>query len=200
MSSKVLIVFAHPLFERSKTHKVLISYLKKVTRVTIHDLYQEYPEYFIKVEKEKELLSAHDIIIWQHPIYWYSCPPLLKQWIDQVLEVGWAYGKGGTALQGKKLMQIVSTGGSEHVYGPEGNNRYPLRTFLTPFEQTARLCGMDYVAPFVVHGTHRLTAEELEEYGRKCFFVVDKLANDPQFANQLLNKRYANDWLQNDNK
>ncbi len=70
--------------------------------------------------------------MWHHPIYWYSCPPLLKQWIDLVLEVGWAYGKGGEQLRGKWILNAVSSGGSREVYQEEGRNRYTLRQFLAP--------------------------------------------------------------------
>ena len=45
-----------------------------------------------------------------------------------------------------------------------------IRQLLAPIEQTARLCGMDYPPPFVVHGTHRLDADGVEraadEYAR----------------------------------
>ena len=57
-------------------------------------MYEKYPDFNIDVDYEKKLLEKNQIIIWQHPFYWYSAPPLLKQWIDLVLEFGWAYGPG----------------------------------------------------------------------------------------------------------
>jgi glutathione-regulated potassium-efflux system ancillary protein KefG len=46
----------------------------------------------------------------------------------------------------------------------------PLDQYLLPIEATARLCGLEYLAPFVVHGTHRLDSGEIaaaaEEYRR----------------------------------
>ena len=70
--------------------------------VTFHDLYELYPDFDVQVEQEQELLISHDMIILQHPFYWYSCPPLLKQWIDLVLEHGWAYGKEGEFAEREK--------------------------------------------------------------------------------------------------
>jgi glutathione-regulated potassium-efflux system ancillary protein KefG len=34
-----------------------------------------------------------------------------------------------------------------------------MRQLLAPFDQTAVLCRMTYLAPFVVHGTHTLDAD-----------------------------------------
>jgi glutathione-regulated potassium-efflux system ancillary protein KefG len=76
---------------------------------------------------------------------------MLKEWQDLVLEYGYAYGKGGEALKGKSLMNAITTGGPAEAYKPEGNNRFTVRQFLAPFDQTARLCNMTYLAPFVVH-------------------------------------------------
>ena len=160
MPDNILVLFAHPLFERSRINKALIIEIQH-HHVTFHDLYELYPDFNIHIEHEKKILLTHDIIIWHHPLYWYSCPPLLKQWIDMVLEVGWAYGPGGNALEGKKVIQVITTGGPQAAYQASGNNRHTLREFLKPFEQTVKLCRMHYLPPFVTHGTHRLTVDFL---------------------------------------
>src|ERR1044071_10222619 len=99
--ARVLILFAHPALEKSRVHSRLVHHCKHLECVTFHDLYQSYPEFDIDVKREQSLLLKHDIIIWQHPFYWYSSPPILKQWQDLVLEHGWAYGSGGDKLSGK---------------------------------------------------------------------------------------------------
>ena len=162
--NKILLLFAHPKFEQSRVNKALLRGIQHLEGVTFHDLYEHYPAFHINVAREKELLAAHDTIIWHHPLYWYNCPPLLKQWIDLVLEYGWAYGPGGDALNGKRCLHVVTTGGSEKVYCSEGRNLYSINEFLRPFEQTARLCGMQYFAPFAVMGTHQLPEEALANY------------------------------------
>lgn len=160
---KVLVLFAHPKYEQSRVNRVLIDYVRSLERVTVHDLYEEYPDFNIEVEREKKLLMEHDIIVWHHPFYWYSCPPLLKQWIDLVLEYNWAYGPEGNALASKVCFNSISTGGSKEVYCKEGKNNYTISEFIRPFEQTARLCKMEYLPPFLVMGTHRLTEVEIKE-------------------------------------
>ena len=157
----ILILFAHPAFERSRVHRQLASAVAELPGVTFHDLYEAYPDFDVDVRREQDLLLAHDVVVLQHPFYWYSTPPLVKQWEDLVLEHGWAYGTGGTALHGKRLLSAISAGGPERAYRPGGYNRFSLRQLLTPLEQTARLCGMEYLPPFVVFGTHRLDDEQI---------------------------------------
>ena len=96
--SKVLILFAHPALEKSRVNKRLIRDVNSINNITFNDLYEEYYDFNIDVEREKKLLVEHDIIIFHHPFFWYSTPAILKQWQDLVLEHGWAYGSKGTAL------------------------------------------------------------------------------------------------------
>ncbi|MCB1435390.1 MAG: NAD(P)H-dependent oxidoreductase, partial [Alphaproteobacteria bacterium] len=91
----------------------------------------------------------------------YSSPALLKEWQDLVLENGWAYGPGGTRLAGRSLLSAVSTGGSEQAYHTDGRNRFEMDTLLSPFNQTAWLCSMAYLEPFVIHAGRRMPAEDL---------------------------------------
>jgi glutathione-regulated potassium-efflux system ancillary protein KefG len=97
-------------------------------------------------------------------------PALLKEWEDLVLEHGWAYGKDGNALRGKKLISAVTTGGNESSYQKEGFMKRTMSEILVPVAQTARICGMDYFPPFVVHGTHQIKEDGIaghaEEYQR----------------------------------
>jgi glutathione-regulated potassium-efflux system ancillary protein KefG len=152
----ILILFAHPALEKSRINRHLIQAVRGLEGVTIHDLYEVYPNFHIDVKFEQDLLLAHDIIVFQHPFYWYSSPAILKEWQDLVLEYGFAYGHEGIALRGKKFLSAITTGGVEKAYDRDGYNRFTIRELLAPFEQTARLCGMDYLPPFVIHGTHKL--------------------------------------------
>ncbi|MDO6516647.1 NAD(P)H-dependent oxidoreductase [Zobellia uliginosa] len=171
----ILVLFSHPKFEKSRANAILIDKIKDKAGVTFHDLYERYPDFNIDVDAEKALMSAHDIIIFHHPFYWYSCPPLMKQWIDVVLEFGWAYGPNGTALQSKKCLNVITTGGSRELYCSQGSNSYSVTEFLRPFEQTANLCGMQYLPPFAVMGTHRIEIEELHTYAEQYDRLLDVL-------------------------
>ena len=150
--ARVLLVFAHPALERSRANRVLAATAENAPGVTFHDLYETYPDYVIDVEAEQKRLLAHDVIGLQFPMYWYSTPALLKEWLDLVWLHGFAYGKGGTRLRGKRLFVACTTGGPAEAYHQRGYNRFTMDEFLRPLEQTAHLCGMDWETPFVVHG------------------------------------------------
>ncbi len=161
---RVLVLFAHPDLARSRVNRRLLEAVSDLDGVTMHDLYEAYPDLEIDVAREQSLLVDHEVVILQHPFYWYSTPAILKQWQDLVLSHGWAYGRGGTALVGKLLLQVLTAGGSEASYRREGHNRFTIRELLAPFEQTAHLCGMVYLPPYVVHGTHGLGSKAIREH------------------------------------
>ncbi len=175
---RVLILFAHPALHRSRVHRALLNAAQKVEDITVHDLYQSYPDFDIDVVHEQGLLLAHDVIVCQHPFYWYSTPPLIKQWEDLVLEHGWAYGREGRALHGKSWMHAISAGGREEAYQPDGHNRFTVHQLLSPLEQTARLCGMQWLPPFVVHGTHLLSDSALAQHAAAYAQLLTRLRDE----------------------
>ena len=158
---KILVLFAHPRLSGSVVQKAMRAAITGLDGVTIHDLYAAYPDFAIDVAREQKLLLDHDLIVFQHPFYWYSCPAIVKEWLDLVLENGWAYGPGGTRLAGKFMMSAVSTGGSALAYHAGGRNRFEVRTLLSPFDQTAHLCGMAWLEPFAVFAGRRALPEQL---------------------------------------
>jgi glutathione-regulated potassium-efflux system ancillary protein KefG len=185
MPSDVLILFAHPAPQRSRVNRALRRAVADLTGVTFHDLYGAYPDFMIDITHEQALLRAHDIIILQHPFYWYSAPAIVKEWQDLVLQHGFAYGADGTALSGKALMSVITTGGREDSYGCAGMNRFAMDDLLRPFEQTAQLCGMRWLPPFVIHGTHIIEdaaiTRSAEAYRELISALRDEVATNAAF-------------------
>lgn len=174
--AKILILLAHPYLERSKANQMLLDSIPQSDQITLRDLYELYPHFTINVKEEQTYLLSHDIILFQHPFYWYSCPPLLKQWIDSVLEDGWAYGKNGNFLKGKKWIQAITTGGSKSAYSKEGFHGHLIEDFLLPFQRTAELCKMEYQKPFLVQGTFHLKEDEFQKESiRYKNFILETL-------------------------
>jgi len=166
LTRRILVVFAHPYPNKSRVNRALRDAVLDLPGVRVRDLYETYPDFSIDVPREQELLLEADVIVLQHPFYWYSCPPLLKEWIDCVLESGWAYGAGGTKLHGKFWLQALSTGGTPDDYSRRGYNHFSVKELLRPFEQTAYLCGMRPLEPFVVPGSRKIADSDIE---RKAF-------------------------------
>jgi glutathione-regulated potassium-efflux system ancillary protein KefG len=166
MPCPILILFAHPALQKSRVNVLLMQEVQALEGVTFHDLYQVYPDFHIDVDREQHLLATHQIILFQYPLLWYSTPALLREWQDLVLEHGWAYGRDGNALRGKKTLSVITTGARESSYSRTGEYHFSMQELLAPIEQTARLCGMDYLPPFVIHGTHRMTDTVIRGHAR----------------------------------
>lgn len=195
LKNKILILFFHPLFEKSSANKILVRNIPKSENITFHDVYEEYPNFDIDIKREQLLLSHHDIIIWQHPIYWYNCPALMKQWIDMVLVYGWAYGKDGKALENKPIFQVITTGGKKESYCKAGYNGNKISSFLKPFNQTAKTCNMEYLPPFVVHGTYKMTKIAYNKNGLTYKHLLNYLEKNSLDTNEILGYEYMNDWF-----
>jgi glutathione-regulated potassium-efflux system ancillary protein KefF len=176
----ILILSAHPDLAQSHVHRSLTDACGRtgLARVEHRDLYALYPDYLIDVAAEQAALAPARLVVWQHPIHWYSMPPLMKLWVDEVLSFGWAYGPGGTALRGKDLWLVTSTGGPEDSYRPDRYNRYFFDAFLPPYDQTAALCGMRFLPPLVLHGAHRVDAAGLAAH---VGTFVERLASYPDW-------------------
>jgi glutathione-regulated potassium-efflux system ancillary protein KefG len=160
MTRKILLLLAHPVLERSRVNRRLVEAVRGLEGVTVHDLYEAYPSMQLKVRREQTLLIEHDVIVFQHPFYWYSTPAILKEWQDLVLEHNWAYGEKGHHLDGKITFNAVSTGGPEAAYGEKGFNRFSVRQLLAPYELTANLCRMKFLPPFIVHSAFQVETDE----------------------------------------
>jgi glutathione-regulated potassium-efflux system ancillary protein KefG len=176
---RILLNLFHPNIELSRGNKMLAEEAKKLPNLTFRNLYQECPDFKIDVKKEQKLLLEHDLIVFQHPIRWYSGPALLKEWQDQVLQYGFAYPPGvGDQLKGKCWLSAVTTGGPQEAYRSGGRNNYTISELLRPFQQTAQLCGLTWLPPFVIHSVlpvsmNGISDEELSKQAAEYFALLD---------------------------
>jgi putative NADPH-quinone reductase len=171
-----LVVFAHPYPDRSRVGARLFDAVSGLRGVVRHSLYDRYPNFGIDIAHEQELLVQASAIVFQHPIYWYSVPGLLKHWMDKVLSRGFAYGDR-FALAGKRCLWVPSAGGDEQAYSPAGIHARPFVDFAPPIEQLARFCKMEWQPPLVVGGAHRVTDDELERLCTDYRRLVQELAS-----------------------
>ncbi|MGE4242918.1 NAD(P)H-dependent oxidoreductase [Ramlibacter sp.] len=176
--SSAYVLAAHPNARESRVNRRLGKTARDTPSAMVTDLYAAYPDYDIDVAAEQARVEAAQLIVLLHPIQWYSMPPLMKLWLDEVLTYGWAYGHRGSALQGKDLWLVASTGGAEASYHPQGYNRYFFDAFLPPYEQTAALCGMRFLPPLVLHGANAASEAAIEEHAA---MFGDRLASYPDW-------------------
>ena len=163
----ILVIQAHPYPDRSRANGAMTRAIADVGGVEIRSLYDLYPDFSIDVEAEKSALSACRAVVWQHPLYWYTAPALLKLWFEKVLVAGWAYGPKGTALRGKQCLWVVTTGADLEGYAETGLHQHPFDAFVPVMRQTAQFCGMIWLEPIVVHGAHKISENELAAFGAR---------------------------------
>lgn len=148
---KTIVIVAHPNIEESTVNKAWIEALTKESPdVKIHNIYKAYPDWNIDVTAEQLQLEGYDKIVFQYPFYWYSMPPLLKKWFDEVFAYGWAYGGNGGKLAGKNFGLAVSTGGLESAYAEDFYGE--ISALVKPIEATAKFVKANYESLHVFHG------------------------------------------------
>lgn len=172
--------------------------METLDNVTLHDLYSSYPDFLIDVGHEQQLCQSHDVIIFQHPFYWYSTPSLLKEWCDLVLEHDWAYGSKGQALHGKYFFQVLTAGGSDSTYKSEGANLFTITELTSPLRATANLCGMQWLPPFAILGIHRgLSHEKVNRHAEDYRQALIAIRDDRLDLEKVRHETYLNSDLSN---
>lgn len=170
-----LLIIGHPHYESSvATKKIVATLVENVAlagemqHLEIRNLISLYPDYKINKFSEQEALIKAENVILQFPFYWYNVPAILKLWMDEVLEYGFAYGKTGDKMKNKNLVLSFSTGGPKEAYSSTGRNNYEIIDLLKPFIQTSNLMGTQFQEPVTSHGNMYIpgfynSKEEIEE-------------------------------------
>lgn len=166
----------------------MIAAARALPDVTVSELYELYPDFVIDIGREQALMAQAELVVLQHPVQWYGMPSLQKEWLDQVLEEGWAYGRNGTALAGKHFLLAATTGGRLQAYSESGEHGYPFEAFLPPYRQTAVLCGMRWLEPLVLHGARQASDAEVAAHVER---YRDLLAGFPASLAQGVETRAA---------
>lgn len=152
---RTLVIVAHPHLASSNVNRCWINKLNQYNeQITLHDLYSHYPTFKIDPSFEQSLIENHLNLVLQFPIYWFNCPPLLKQWLDEVFTYGWAYGTDGNKLKNKKVGLAVSAGIKKSDYSKNGRYKLSLEEILKPFELTMNYVKADFQKIFAVYGAN----------------------------------------------
>lgn len=188
---KILHLVFHPNLKESRVNRIWKEQLKESGKITTsRDMYSEYPDFKIDVDKEQKLLLEHDRIIIQFPLYWYSMTPLLKQWLDDVMTYNFAYGSKGNKLKGKDLQILLSAGGQSKFFS--GFDKFcTIYDLLKPFELTANLSKMNYLMPEWIYRADFVEEDIIRKYGNKWIELID----DPKRSNPI---EYLNSQMDDD--
>jgi putative NADPH-quinone reductase len=160
--NRILVLFAHAAPHLSRVNRRLADAARLVPGVYLHDLYETYPDFYIDVAREHALLAQAGVLVLLHPIQWYSMPALMKEWIDEVLPDCWSGRAGDGVLKGKRCWLVASTGSPAADFGPGARHAHPFDHYLAPYRQLAAVCGMEWLAPLVLHGAHAVDSRTLD--------------------------------------
>lgn len=159
---KTSLILAHPNLVASKANRALLEAVRDLPGVEVADLYALYPDGRIDVEAETDRLLGADRVVMQFPMYWYSTPPLLKQWQDEVLTPLFYLRPAVAAQLAGKPLRIATTTASEvESYQPDGRNGFTVHELFAPLRAMARRSGFVWETPFVAHDMRAPTPDAL---------------------------------------
>ncbi len=179
---KTVIFIDHPHFDSSVVNRRWAEELRKYPdEFVVHNLESVYPRGVIDPAVEHSVIENNDALVFEFPLYWYNCPPMLKQWFDLVLTKDWAYGKAHR-LEGRKVALAVSCGGSEKDYGGD-KAKEGIESFLKPFIQSFSYCKADFRGTFAFFGAEdpaAATVENIAESARRYVEFIRVVAGTPE--------------------
>ena len=189
---EILVIATHPNIKESRVNKVWLESLKKENNITVRFLDEIYKEdKKINLDEEKKFLEKAERVVFQFPFYWYSMPALMREYFDEVLQFGWAYGPSGDALKGKEFLVALSVGAPEYSYMGGSYNNFTITELLRPLEATANAVQMVYLPYYALFDIPRLSDEEIEESARKYIKHIN---------NEDINHRKFLERLKKENK
>ena len=150
---KVLVINGHPSMKTSVANRAILEQLLELLpEVRSHALQEARGANGFDVSAEQKLLTEADVIVFDFPFYWFSVPGLLKEWFDEVLTHGFAYGSTGTALKGKTAVFSFTLGSPAEAYRHEAPLGYTVEELIAPLFSTAAYCSMKNAEPVYTAG------------------------------------------------
>nr|WP_315123041.1 NAD(P)H-dependent oxidoreductase [uncultured Porphyromonas sp.] len=172
---KVLVIYSHTYPEASIAGKAILEVLKATPNFEVRNLDELYPDLNkIDVAAEQKALVEADVIIFQHPIFWFGVPATLKRWMEVVLQHGFAFGTDGDKLHGKKFIHSFTAASGADTYAGELG-----RALRAPIEASALYCGLEYLRAFPLYGQLALVnpnvAQEAKAHAEEVVAFVQSL-------------------------
>lgn len=186
---KTLVVLAHPHVANSSTVAFFKTAVEDEANVTWHELVPPF-----NLEREHQLLSSADRIIFQFPLYWYSAPAILKQWLDVVWNTTLT---SNHLVKGRELGIVVTAAHAAGAFQPGASQQFTIAELLRPYQALAHATGMKYLPPFPVYQFAQqsdedrqllfvryqqyLTADDFQHFASRVNWFADRLTKMVDF-------------------
>ena len=188
--TKTLIIMSHPDVTQSSSQQFLLAAVKGEEQIQVRHLESilaaQGGEHFDKT-LERACLQEADRIILQFPLYWYQCPSVMKQWMDEVLTLN---------LSQKNKMKefgiVVTVGAKSDRYTAGGSVGFSVEELLRPYQALANQLGWEYQTPFVIYQFQYLPETQKQQllvdylyylengshhFGEKEKWMLERMAN-----------------------
>ena len=163
---KTLVIFAHPHFEYSHANVELIKAYDGLEDVDFKDLYEEYPDFHIASFKERKRIRNYERLVFHFPLIWFTCPPLLKLWIDEVFDIKWLT-ETDHPLVNKDAVIIVTIGGKEENYSENGLYETTVSDLMKFLTLSLKVNNITVKKILAVHNADELDQESLAKFSNQ---------------------------------
>lgn len=138
---------------------------------------------------ELQKVQEAEMAIFYFPVWWFSCPAILKGWFDRVLAMGIAWDGGkiyeNGLYRGKKAMVVAVAGGPEEYYQPLGKHKATMKQILHPIHHgTLGFCGFDVIEPFFVYSSMNQTPEQYNQIIANHRTAVENATVNPRYLSK----------------
>ncbi|WP_027376559.1 NAD(P)H-dependent oxidoreductase [Kaistella palustris] len=163
---KTLVLFAHPYYEYSTANIELIKVYGDMAELDFKDLYEEFPDFHIPTFRERKRIRQYERLIFHFPLIWFSLPPLLKLWIDEVFDMTWN-AEVNHPLQNKDAFIVVTVGGKEENYLEGGMYGTTVSDLLKSLTLSLKVNNIEVKNIIEVYKADDLDKTELLEFSEK---------------------------------
>ena len=163
---KTLVIFAHPYFEYSTANLGLVKVYEHIENLSFKDLYEEFPDFHITTFRERKRIREFERLVFHFPLIWFSIPPLLKLWIDEVFDMTWT-AQINHPLQNKDAVIIVTVGGKEENYTENGLYQTTISQLLTSLTLSLKVNNIKIKEFITIYDADDLDKEQLSQISEK---------------------------------
>lgn len=168
-----MVIFAHPYLEYSTSNKELINFYERHQHYEFRDIYEEYPDFHIAAFRERKRIFQFDRFIFHFPLVWFGVPPLLKLWLNEVLDQNWQKAGNENPLDGKSVIILITTISKESSFGRSGKYQYTTDELISELLVSLRAFNANISHIMVVYESEKLSKKEIILQKRKLLEILE---------------------------
>ena len=171
---KTLVLFAHPFLEYAENSQMFLNFYERNQHFTFRDLYEEYPEFHIAAFRERKRIHEYDRFIFHFPIIWFGMPPLLRLWVDEVIDTNWLKEYEDNPFENKDVYFLITTRSKEKSFGRNGKHHYTVEELISGILVTLKIFKANIRNIYVVYESENLTKKEIIQHKNKFIEILSQ--------------------------